>query len=206
MIDLVGQKFGRLFVIKKMDNSKNRHSQWLCRCECGKEKIIRGDSLKNENTKSCGCLHIEISTKHGHRTEAKMSETYHSWNNMIQRCTNPKNEFYYNYGGRGITVCKRWLNFENFLKDMDEVPKKHQIDRINNNGNYCKDNCKWSTRTEQGRNKRNNRLETYNGKTQCLIEWVEEFGISYSVLWDRLYKLGWSIKKALTTPVKKRRK
>lgn len=127
---------------------------------------------------------------------------------MIQRCTNPNDKRYKNYGGRGITVCKRWRNsFEKFLEDMGEPPtKEHSIDRINNNGNYCKSNCRWVTRKEQNRNKRNNRLITYKGKTQCLIEWAEEYNINYDTLWCRIYKYGWPIEKALTTPVKKRRK
>ena len=208
-IDLTGKRFGRLIVLRYVDKDRWRSSRWLCSCDCGKEKIIIGQSLKSGATKSCGCLHIEKTierfTKHGHVKNGKISKTYIIWDSMISRCINPNNISYKNYGGRGITICKSWSKFGNFLEDMDEVPKKHQIDRINNNGNYCKDNCKWSTRTEQGRNKRNNHLITYNGKTQCISAWAEEFGINRSTLMNRLSR-GWSIEKALTTPVGKYKK
>jgi len=208
-IDLIGKKFSRLTVLKRMDNNKHRQSTWLCRCDCGKETIIIGRNLKNGNTQSCGCFHKERASianiTHGHRKNCITSNIYTVWESMIKRCTNPKNKSYHNYGGRGIKVCKRWLKFENFLEDMGEVPEGYQIDRIDNNGNYCKSNCRWTTKKEQARNKRNNRLLICGGKTQCLAAWVEEYNINYDTLWYRIYKLGWPIEKALTTPVKKYR-
>ncbi|KKK59795.1 hypothetical protein LCGC14_3030790 [marine sediment metagenome] len=204
MIDLTSKKFGRLTVIKRVDKNKSRNYRWLCKCDCGKEKIILGYNLKNGHTKSCGCLLKEgNNTTHSH----SKTKTYHSWHNMIRRCTNFNDLSYHNYGGRGITVCKRWRNsFENFLEDMGEPPTdSHSIDRINNNGNYCRENCQWTTRKEQNRNKRDSHLETYNGKTQCLSAWAEETGIAYWTLCARINKLGWSIEKALTTPVRKYR-
>ena len=211
-IDLTGERFGRLVVLKKASNLESR-VRWLCRCDCGKEKIVRGDGLRGGDTKSCGCLQKEkasiyckkFKTKHGHDTRDGKSKTYASWQQMVQRCTNPSNKSYCNYGGRGITVCGRWGKFENFLEDMGEVPEGHQIDRIDNNGNYCKSNCRWATRKEQGRNKRNNLFITYKGKTQLLVECAEQLGVKYYTLWSRLSR-GWSIERALTTPVKKRRK
>ena len=206
-IDLVGQKFGRLLVLQFIDKNKWRDSFWLCKCDCGKEKIILGKSLKNGDTKSCGCLNIEKLTKHGHNKNGKSSEIYTIWQSMIQRCTNPNHKAYYNYGGRGIKVCKKWLEFKNFLTDMDEHPGKgYSIDRIDNDDNYCKSNCRWVTRKEQMRNTRRNRLITHKKKTQCLIEWAEETKIPYPTLWQRIFKLGWSIEKALTIPVQKRKK
>ncbi len=195
-INLIGQKFGRLIVIRRADNDKQGKSRWLCLCDCGKEKIIRGNNLKSGNTKSCGCLKI----KHGHRK----TKTYRSWASMIQRCTNPKNKRYRDYGGRGITVCKRWMKFENFLADMGEVPEGYQIDRINNNKGYCRSNCRWVTAKTNNRNKRNNLYFTYKNKTQLLIEWVKETKIPYSTLWNRIFRLSWPIEKALTTPIQKR--
>ncbi len=201
MENLVGKKFGRLTVLRFVDKNQWGNYRWLCRCGCGKEKIILGYNLIRGSTKSCGCLH----TKHGNAKNNDKTKTYRSWQNMIQRCINPEHKYYKHYGGRGIKVCKRWLKFPNFLKDMDEHPGKgYSIDRINNNGNYCKSNCRWATRKEQARNKRNNHLETYNGKTQCLIEWSEEYNINYKTLCSRIFKYGWSIKKALTTPVRKK--
>ncbi|KKL97903.1 hypothetical protein LCGC14_1829790 [marine sediment metagenome] len=207
MNNLIGQKFGRLTVLKRMDNDKHRNSMWLCRCDCGKEKIICGYDLKRGHTQGCGCLRKEIAgithTTHGHYK----TKTYKSWEQMIQRCTNPKVHNYHNYGGRGITICSRWMKFENFLEDMGERPgKNHSIDRINNNGNYCKSNCRWATIKQQNRNRRDNLYFTYKNKTQLLIEWSEETGILYTILYYRIFRSGWTIEKALTTPIKKRRK
>lgn len=205
-IDLFGNKFGRLTVIRKIDKNKWGNSRWLCLCDCGKEKIIRGSHLKNGHTKSCGCLHKDIMTKHGHKKKNQPSKTYRSWNSMIQRCINPKDTAYRNYGGRGITVCKRWRKFENFLEDMGVLPEGHQIDRINNDMNYCKANCRWVTSKINNRHKRNNLYFIYKNKTQLLIEWAEEVGIPYDTLWNRIFRLSWPIDKALTTPVQKRRR
>lgn len=207
-IDLTGKRFGRLLISQRADDNKWKDTRWLCKCDCGKEKIICGKSLKSSTTKSCGCLSKEISvqcnTKHGHTARGEESKTYASWKNINERCINPKNRYYHCYGGRGITVCQRWRKFTNFLIDMGKVPPGYQIDRIDNNKGYCKSNCRWATKKEQARNRRDNHLETHNGKTQCLIEWAEEFGIASHVLRWRL-KHGWSTGKALTTPVRKKR-
>ena len=202
-IDLVGQRFGRLIVIRFDGRDKWRKSYWLCRCDCGKEKIIGGNNLRSGNTKSCGCLAKNNALKHGHTIKGKGTRTYESWHSMIQRCTNPKDKRYKDYGGRGITVCERWLNsFPNFLEDMGDRPKGHQIDRMNNDKGYHKSNCLWVTPKQNSRNRRSNHLETHNGKTQCITAWSEEVGIPEYVIRQRL-KHGWSIERALTTPVKK---
>ena len=144
--------------------------------------------------------------RHGHSERGKVSRVYIIWANMIKRCNYINYQHYDDYGGRGITVCERWRKFENFLEDMGEPSTdQHQIDRINNNGNYCKSNCKWVTRQEQGKNKRNNHLIAFCGKIQCLSAWAEELGINHRTLRSRLF-LGWSTEKALTTPTRKRRK
>lgn len=213
MIDLTGQKFGRLFILRKNGVAKNGHTLFLCMCDCGKEKTILGISLRSGKTKSCGCIRQETLVamnlsriKHGHLINNRTTKVYQTWNSLIQRCTNPKNPSYTTHGGRNISVCSRWKKFENFLEDMGEPPTdKHQIDRIDNNGNYCKLNCRWCTSTVNNRNKRNNRRITYNDKTQCLSEWAEEIDICRVTISNRL-KRGWSIEKALTTPVRKREK
>lgn len=205
MIDLTNKRFGRLIVIRIADNNKFRHICWLCLCDCGKEKVIRGCNLKSGDTKSCGCLQIDISTKHGYAVRGKESGIYHSWEGIIQRCTNPNNSAYHRYGGRGITVCDRWRKFENFLEDMGEKPTDKTIDRIKNDKGYFKENCRWATREEQNRNKRSNRLIIHDGRTQCLIAWAEEIGVNKNTILNRLRR-GWSIDEALTTPVGKNRK
>lgn len=202
MIDLTGQRFGRLVVIGKEPNDKWGHVPWLCLCDCGKEKIIHGSHLKSGHTKSCGCLLKKGNNyKHGHSTTIKVSKTYESWAHIIQRCINFNHKDYHNYGGRGIKVCQSWIKFENFLADMGKRPKDHQIDRINNNKGYCRSNCRWVTAKTNNRNKRNNIFITYKNKTQLLIEWAEEFGMHYRTLYARIFRYGWSIQKSLTTPV-----
>ncbi|KKN91257.1 hypothetical protein LCGC14_0221250 [marine sediment metagenome] len=205
LIDLTGKRFGRLVVICR--DKKNRFGTlcWLCLCDCGKEKIILCGSLKSGKTKSCGCLRKEIiskiMTKHGHTKNRKQSQVYRSWYHIIQRCTNSNTKDYRWYGSRGITVCERWLKFENFLEDMGEAPIGYQIDRLDNNKGYYLENCRWVTPKQNGRNKRNNHLITHNGEIQCISAWAEETGISKNtILWRITH--GWSPEKTLTTPGK----
>jgi len=199
---LTGQKFGRLTVIKKIGSNKWRKTIWLCKCDCGNEKSIIGLHLKSGNTKSCGCVRKETfnNLKHG------MAKTrfYTIWNGIKKRCNNPKYIEYKIYGGRGIKVCKSWNKFENFRDDMLESYLEHQknndytsIDRINNNGNYCKENCRWATMKEQNNNQRTNRLITYKGKTQNIKQWADELEINYNTLFWRINN--WSIQKALNS-------
>jgi hypothetical protein len=192
IIDIAGNVYNRLTVISYAGKNKNNQSLWNCICECGTEKITVGYALKSGNTKSCGCYDIEKVrerfTKHGHnRGKGKTSSEYRSWQGMKERCTNPNLKQYSDYGGRGITVCDRWLNsFENFLEDMGMKPSKnHSIDRIDNNLGYSKENCRWATRTEQANNRRersNSRYLTCNGITKPMPYWVKEWGISENVL------------------------
>lgn len=212
-INLIGQRFRRLIVIQRVDNDKWGQPMWFCKCDCKNRIIVRSNSLKSGNTQSCGCLQKERSSAnceklkflHGYARTGKQNRTYKSWTGMIQRCTNPNNIGYNDYGGRGITVCERWKKFENFLEDMGEsLGPGYSIERIKNNLGYYKENCKWATRKQQARNRRSNIYITHNRKTQLLIEWSEETGIPYSVLWDRIYKHKWTIEKSLETSYKKR--
>lgn len=155
VIDITGQRFGRLTVIQlhsAATRSPRRNTRWWCQCECGATVIAFGVNLKSGNTESCGCLRKEKLHKHGHARPRH--PTYGSWNNMLQRCTNPNDKRYKNYGGRGITVCERWHSFENFLADMGLMPEGYSIERINNDGNYEPANCTWIPRPEQGKNMR----------------------------------------------------
>lgn len=205
IINLAGQKFGRLTVLSLIDKNKWRNTRWLCVCDCGKEKIILSSSLRNGDTNSCGCLQKERSFLHGHANFNGKSKTYRSWASMIQRCTNPNNENYHNYGGRGITICKQWMKFPNFLRDMgNSPPGKPTLGRCNSDGNYCKSNCNWETWKQQERNTSRNHLLQHDDRTQCIAAWAEEFGILATTLRMRL-KYGWSIEKALMTSVRKKK-
>ncbi len=132
------------------------------------------------------------------------SSTYQIWAVMKYRCLNPNFKGYARYGGRGITVCERWMVFDNFYEDMGECPKGMSIDRINNDGNYCPENCRWATPKQQARNTSRNKPITYKGKTLCISEWAAELGISRKTLLHRL-NYGWSVEKAFNEPVQKRK-
>lgn len=131
------------------------------------------------------------------------TSTYSSWQNMIQRCTNLKNTHYPEYGGRGITICDRWLDFKNFFVDMSEKPEGLTLERIDNSKSYSPDNCRWATRKEQASNRRSS-LYTLKGVTKSWAEWFKDYGIKRSTFDQRVYCYKWSIEKALMTPVRKR--
>jgi hypothetical protein len=201
---MIGSVFGRLTVIRLLSPSKSRHPLCECLCECGKTTPpVRIYSLRDGTTKSCGCLLSEQtairSTKHGFSGTSE----YNSWHAMIGRCTNENDIGYANYGGRGITVCDRWLDINNFIADMGLKPTpKHQLDRKENNGNYEPGNCKWSTNTENMRNTRSNHLVTVLGETLCMTEMGAKYGVSIEIVNYRT-KRGWTIEKAFITPVRK---
>jgi hypothetical protein len=194
--DLTGQVFGHWTVIcKDRDVSREKHIiHYFCRCSCGKEKIVKGYNIRKGLSPSCGCISrnnlVRISTTHG---ESKTTPEYRTWLNMIDRCYRPKNKSHARYGGRGITVCERWRNsYEDFLADMGRKPSsEHSIERIDNSKGYEPSNCRWATQKEQQRNRRSNRLVTYNGQTRPVAEWGEILGIRHQIIIDRLDR-GWT--------------
>jgi hypothetical protein len=198
---VVGQKFGRLTVLFEA-YVRNRAKYWFCLCDCGNTKVIRTGNLKSGTSKSCGCLQKELLSEKKATHKMSHSGTYRSWKSMKARCNNPNSPKYKSYGGRGITVCDRWINsFEDFLEDMGERPsRKYSIERKNNNGNYEPENCIWLLKGKQQRNMRTTVFITYNNRTQCRADWAEELGIKHSTLAGRLRR-GWNVDKAFNTPV-----
>lgn len=191
----IGKVFSRLTVVDVFN--ENKKWRYLCKCSCGNEKVVERGNVINGLTKSCGCLRIEMGkTKTKTHGKAKTS-TYTIWSQIIQRCENKNSPAYKNYGGRGIIVCKEWHSFENFIRDMGERPKGMSIDRIDNSAGYDKNNCRWATREEQSRNRRNNINITYKGTTMCMNEWARETGL-HRITISRRLKKGLSIKKVLT--------
>lgn len=196
---IIGQTFGRLLVLKNQGSKPGSGYQMLCRCECGREKVVSKNHLTNGDTRSCGCFHAdrtsEISKRHG----LTGTPIYARWRAMLQRCINPKNKSWENYGGRGITVCERWKTFDNFYADMGDPPLGATIERIDNNGSYEPGNCRWDTRTAQNRNQRQTVWLEYDGQVKPLTSWADDLGMPASAIRDRL-KRGWSVERAVTTP------
>lgn len=198
--NLVGQVFGEL-TVTAFTETRNGQSYYLCACSCGKEKPVRGSHLTDGSTQSCGCRHFElIGAKK--RTHGQSRTNLHAiWRSARARCRNPKHPGYEHYGGRGIEFCERWDSFENFATDMGERPSPtHSIERKNNDGNYCPENCVWATPVEQTNNRRLTVRVEYHGKIQALSPLCAELGLRYGTVYKRLGR-GWSLERALTTPM-----
>lgn len=200
LIDLNGQRFGRLVVIGGPDRGVADVVRWHCRCDCGNERLVRALHLRSGHTVSCGCFHRQRRVTHG----ASDTKTYRAWWDMLQRCRNPKLSNFRAYGGRGIRVCDRWQTFENFLADMGECPAGRSLDRIDNDGNYEPGNCRWATREQQHGNLQRSVKVTIGGETKCLKQWARHFGIHPATVRYRIRK-GWPAERALTTPPAARR-
>ncbi len=201
-LNLIGQKYERLTVVSFAGKDKSRASRWLCRCDCGNERIVEGSYLKRGHTKSCGCLQRQLvaerSTTHGGCETLE----YTSFKKAKARCTNPNAREFDHYGGRGIKFL--FDGFEEFLAEVGPRPgKEYSLDRINNEGNYEHGNVRWATQKNQNRNKRTNRYLTYQNETLCLVSWAEKLGLNHEAIRSRL-RSGWSVEKALSTPSRAR--
>lgn len=210
----VGVKFGRLLVIsdgwEQLTPSGGRYDMVEVECDCGTKKFIRPRSLYPRGIQSCGCIQREmasvqgsyINLKHGHAGKKNRAPEYRVYHTMIQRCTNPNTNKYADYGGRGIVVCDRWRGergYENFISDMGRRPHGGSLERIDNNGPYSPDNCKWCSATDQANNRRSNVVVEHNGRKQTVMQWAREAGLNYATFRDRLGR-GWNMRDALNTP------
>lgn len=206
-VDLTGQRFGRLTVIKKTEKNKYGGNMFLCKCECGNTKKVTAGHLNDGSVRSCGCLikNTPLHSKHG----KSYTRIYYIFIAMKARCYNYNNEHYKDYGARGIKVCDKWLDKENGFMNFynwainNGYQEDLTIDRIDVNGNYEPDNCRWATKKEQANNRRNNHYITYNDETHTLKEWSKILKINYATLKTRIRKKYWNIEKIFTTPSRK---
>lgn len=193
-LQLTGQRFGML-VVMEMAGVRKRKSLWNVRCDCGTEKVVAGIELTSGRATSCTCQ-----WKKWNSTKQKHGKTAYSiWKAMMARCYNPNTVGFVSYGGRGISVCDRWKNFDIFFADMWPRPKGMSIERIDNNGNYEPANCRWATRAEQGLNQRSNHMVTVDGVSRPLSYWASLAGIHRAVIFYRL-RAGWNPKDAVFKP------
>lgn len=194
-------QFERLKVIERAANDKYGNSMWVCKCECGATKIVRGSHLTCGNTKSCGCLDREVVAKNAIRHGMRYTRIYNIWRKMKERCSNPNATNYRYYGAKGIRVCEEWLAFETFYEWAKTSGYRDDltIDRINVFDNYKPGNCRWATIREQNNNTTRNHTITIGRETRTIQGWADEIGINRSTILSRL-KNGWSPEDAVLMP------
>lgn len=200
----IGQKYGRLLVMEYARHNKIRNRYYFkCKCDCGNTVVVREDCFKTGNTKSCGCYYREtrgtMNKKHGMWN----TRTYSIWVGMKVRCTSLEDKRSHLYAKKGIKVCDRWQDFQNFLEDMGVAPDNLSIDRIDGNGDYSPENCRWATAKEQANNSAANYVIEYEGESLNIGEWAEKLEMKPNTLVYRIRR-GWSVDRALTTPVQSR--
>ena len=196
-IDLTGMRFGRLTVIRRSD----KRGYWHCVCDCGNVTHSVGPSLKDGGTKSCGCFNRDAITKRNTTHGLRRTPEYLVWATMVKRCTNPNDRSFSKYGGRGIDIDPRWLDFETFIFDMGRRPSNaHSIERKENSVGYWPNNCMWATRIEQANNCRSNCVVTLNGRSMTVAQWCRELDMNYRTVKARLVQHGWTAERAFSTP------
>lgn len=197
--DLTGQRFSRLVAVSlEPGTTRAGRARWLCQCDCGRTCVVDALSLKQSNTRSCGCLHRKRSSS-STRTFHGLTKTraYQQWKAMRRRCQNENSSSFPRYGGRGIKVHPRWDDYLPFLEDMGPCPPKHTIERINNDGDYEPGNCRWATRYEQARNRSDN-VRVASGR--IVADEARLNGIKPSIVYNRVNQYGWPLEEAVKTP------
>ena len=209
LIEITGHKFGRLTVLRRAENDKYGQAQWLCQCDCGNMVIIPGYRIRSGGSKSCGCLRAEVSQKkaktHGLSRDINHKQTrlYRIYTGIKNRCMNKRSPDYPNYGGRGVSVCEEWISDFKSFHDWamsNGYANNLSIDRIDPNGNYEPNNCRWVQNKVQARNKKDTLYLTYKGETRPLSEWAEIKNIPYPTLHYR-FKSGWTANEILNIGV-----
>ena len=208
LLDLSGERFGRLTAVARSPErfGRYRRTAWICRCDCGKTVRVLTADLRTGNTRSCGCFFRDLqSTRkrtHGFTCGSRKPRLYRIWTNMRQRCLDPNYTNAHRWGGRGITVCDEWSDFEVFRSwaVANGYADGLSIDRIDNDGNYEPSNCRWATPKEQARNTRSTRYLTHNGVTLPAADWADRIGMTSKAVTYRIDRLGWSVARAVTTP------
>jgi hypothetical protein len=196
--NLTGMIFGRLTVGNYSHHSSSGHDQWVCKCSCGNSTTVGSYALFDGRTVSCGCYGMEQRMKAIVKHRQSKTKVYFRWKSMHKRCSNPNDRQFMDYGGRGIRVCDRWREFENFLSDMGQPPLGGMLERIDNNSDYSPENCKWATRTEQNNNTRKNRFIEHGGVRLTISQWARRLGITPALLSARIGRLGWTMERAMT--------
>ena len=216
--NIIGNRYGHWTVIERAENSKDGKTRWLCRCDCGTIRSVDNGHLKSGASTNCGCEAFKKTSErnrvrkrtHGGTSGEKQERLYDVHRSMKRRCYEPSNNSYHNYGGRGIKVCDEWLGehgYENFRKwamengyDPNAERQECTLDRIDNNGNYCPENCRWVNAKIQGNNRNDNHILEYQGERHTVVEWAEKMGMLPVTLYARIRR-GWPIEKALKTPI-----
>lgn len=200
--NITGLKFGRLLVVGYSGKFASGGTKWECDCDCGNKTYVTGSSLRSGATRSCGCLNRGVSVGLLASRRSQKHPLRQVWSDIIKRTTIESATGYENYGGRGITICDRWLNsFKAFLDDMGPRPSKdHSVDRINNSLGYSPENCRWATRKQQSNNRRTNKVFTINGVSRTVAEWADATGINRNTMYYR-FRSGWDPADAITLPV-----
>lgn len=210
-VDLTGKRFGGLTVsgFHGVTGGRSRHYKWSCLCDCGATHVVDASHLKTGHVRSCGCKRNELfslaKSTHGATRGDKPTVEYTTWQSMIARCSNPKSKGFARYGGAGVTVCDRWAtSFAAFIADMGPRPTGHSIDRIDNAKGYEPSNCRWATTTEQVRNRALTFMVDWVGRTLPLAAACEEAELPYHSVWQRINRLGWTVSRSLSEPLRVR--
>lgn len=199
--NIKGNQYGRLVAIEKVENDKNNHKRWLCRCECGKDTIVLENDLVTGRTKSCGCYYADTRKTAAKTHGESRTRLFRIWVSMRNRCEKEYYQDYKYYGGRGITVCDEWNDYEVFASWANEngYADDLSIDRIDVNKGYSPDNCRWADAITQANNTRRNRMISYNGETKSLAMWARQYDLPQKLVRKRLEN-GWSVERTLNTP------